>query len=142
MGEFDAIRPYHDDEVPAVLQRLLQDRELLQTLAGYRFPRLSRWMPGVSCRLVGGALRRELRGVDTVHGLQQRLEPWLDKVIEKSAPAHVANKGDLADLSPRLETEFGEFRDKNRRQIVHAEEAEIFEAVDRHAFARSGKPGN
>lgn len=85
MGEFDAIRPYHDDEVPAVLQRLLQDRELLQTLAGYRFPRLSRWMPGVSCRLVGGALRRELRGVDTVHGLQQRLEPWLDKVIEKSA---------------------------------------------------------
>ncbi|MGN5519473.1 1-acyl-sn-glycerol-3-phosphate acyltransferase [Halopseudomonas sp. Lyrl_26] len=85
MGEFDAIRPYHDDEVPAVLQRLLQDRELLQTLAGYRFPRLSRWMPGVSCRLVGSALRRELRGVDTVHGLQQRLEPWLDKVIEKSA---------------------------------------------------------
>src|SRR5690554_2650090 len=85
MGEFDAIRPYHDDEVPAVLQRLLQDRELLQTLAGYRFPRLSRWMPGVSCRLVGGALGRELRGVDTVQGLQQRLELWLDKPTEKSA---------------------------------------------------------
>lgn len=84
MGEFDAIRPYGDDEVPAVMQRLLQDRELLQTLAGYRFPRLSRWLPGVTSKLVGSALRREAQGVHSVSDLQQRLEPWLDKVIERS----------------------------------------------------------
>src|SRR5690554_3215334 len=85
MGEFDGIRPYRDDEVPAVLQRLLRDRELLQTLAGYRFPRMSRWLPGLTRGLVAAALRRELNGVDTVEGLQHHLEPWLDKAIERSA---------------------------------------------------------
>ncbi|NLY58274.1 MAG: glycerol acyltransferase [Gammaproteobacteria bacterium] len=85
MGEFDGIRPYQDEEVPAVLQRLLRDRELLQTLAGYRFPRMSRWLPGLSRGLISSALRRELQGVDTVEGLQHHLEPWLDKVIERSA---------------------------------------------------------
>ena len=85
MGEFDAIRPYRDDEVPAALQRVLQDRELLQTLAGYRFPRLSRWLAGVTRGVISAALRRELRGVDSIEGVQHRLEPWLDKVIERSA---------------------------------------------------------
>ncbi|MFA5678587.1 MAG: 1-acyl-sn-glycerol-3-phosphate acyltransferase [Pseudomonas sp.] len=85
MGEFDGIRPYQDDEVPAVLQRLLQNRALLQTLADYRFPRLSRWLPGITTRLISSALRRELREVNTVDALQHRLEPWLDKVIERSA---------------------------------------------------------
>lgn len=85
MGEFDGIRPYQDEEVPAVLQRLLRDRTLLETLAGYRFPRLSRWLPGVTTGLVSSAMRRELRGVDSVDALQQRIEPWLDKVIERSA---------------------------------------------------------
>ena len=85
MGEFDAIRPYRDDEVPAALQRVLQDRELLQTLAGYRFPRLNRWLPAVTRGVISAALRRELRGVDSIEGVQHRLEPWLDKVIERSA---------------------------------------------------------
>ena len=85
MGEFDGIRPYQDDEVPGVLLRLQQDRDLLQTLARYRFPRLNRWLPGLAARLVAGGVRRELQGVATVDALQRRLEPWLDKVIERSA---------------------------------------------------------
>lgn len=85
MGEFDGIRPYQDNEVPAVLLRLQQDRELLKTLAGYRFPRLNRWLPALATRLVAAGVRRELRGVETVDALQGRLEPWLDKVIERSA---------------------------------------------------------
>lgn len=85
MGEFDGIRPYQDDEVPGVLLRLQQDRELLQTLARYRFPRLNRWLPGIAARLVASGVRRELQGVGTVDALQHRLEPWLDKVIERSA---------------------------------------------------------
>ncbi len=35
MGEFDAIRPYEDADVTAVMQRLLRDKELLAMLAGY-----------------------------------------------------------------------------------------------------------
>lgn len=85
MGEFDAIRPYENEEVPVVLQRVLQDRELLQTVAGYRFPRLSRWLPAITARMVSSALRREVQGVNSVETLQHRLKPWMDKLIERSA---------------------------------------------------------
>ena len=85
MGEFDAIRPYGDVEVSEVLRRLLRDEELLRMLAGYRFPRLSRWLPWMASTMIAAGLRREVRGIDTVDALQHRLEPWLDKVIERSA---------------------------------------------------------
>lgn len=85
MGEFDSIRPYSDAEVSPVLARLLQDPELLGMLARYRFPLISRWMPGLVSRMVGVALRREVRGIETVDALQHKLEPYLTRLIEASA---------------------------------------------------------
>lgn len=85
MGEFDSIRPYCDAEVPAVLQRLLHDPELLAMLARYRFPLLSRWMPGLMQKLVGAALRREAKGIASIDALQHKLEPYLTRLIESSA---------------------------------------------------------
>lgn len=38
MGEFEAIRPYDDAEVPAVLARLFADPAFIGTLTRYRFP--------------------------------------------------------------------------------------------------------
>lgn len=84
MVEFDAIRPYTDDEVPAVLQRLTRDNELLGILASHHFPRLSRWFPGLVKKTVGVGLRREARQIDSVDELQQRIEPYLDRLIERS----------------------------------------------------------
>lgn len=47
MGEFEAIRPYSDAEVPAVLQRLLSDDAFLGALVRYRF---RAWpVPSVGC---------------------------------------------------------------------------------------------
>lgn len=85
MGEFDAIRPYSDAEVPAVLERLLSDPEMLGMLARYRFPWLGRWMPGLMTRLTGVGLRREARGIASVEALQHKLEPYLTRLIERSA---------------------------------------------------------
>lgn len=84
MVEFDAIRPYNDAEVPAVLQRVTQDDELLGILAGHHFPRLNRWLPGLVKRLVGAGLRREARQITSVDALQQRIETYLDRLIERS----------------------------------------------------------
>ncbi len=84
MGEFDAIRPFQDDEVPAVLQRLCRDDELVRMLAAWRFPRASALLPGPTAALVRLGLRREVRGIDSVEALQHRLEPYLDQVLERS----------------------------------------------------------
>ncbi len=87
MVEFDAIRPYSDDEVPSVLHRLTRDEELLGMLASHHFPRLHRWLPGLVRRLVGAGLRREARDIDSVDNLQHRMEPYLDRLIESSVAA-------------------------------------------------------
>ena len=87
MSEFEGIRPYNDAEVPGVLERLLSDQDLMRMLAGYRFARLNRWLPGVARSLVQLALRREARGVTSVDDLQHRLEPYLDRLIESSTLA-------------------------------------------------------
>lgn len=84
MGEFDAIRPFDDSELPTVLQRLLGDRELMAMLARYRFPRAARLAPGLMQQLVRLGLRREARGIDSIEALQHRLEPYLSRLIESS----------------------------------------------------------
>ncbi|WP_373184992.1 1-acyl-sn-glycerol-3-phosphate acyltransferase [Halopseudomonas sp.] len=84
MVEFDAIRPYSDAEVPAVLHRLTRDEELLDILASQHFPRLHRWAPGLVKRLVGAGLRREAGQITSVESLQHRIEPYLDRLIERS----------------------------------------------------------
>tara|TARA_R110001592_G_scaffold4318_6_gene24241 strand:+ start:12185 stop:13366 length:1182 start_codon:yes stop_codon:yes gene_type:complete len=112
MVEFDAIRPYNDAEVPAVLNRLIQDQELLSILAGYHFARLNRWMPGLVKRLVSAGLRREARRITSVEGLQQRIEPYLDRLIERSV-ANVSYSG-----LDRLSTDKSYLFLANHRDIV------------------------
>ncbi len=87
MSEFEGIRPYNDAEVPGVLQRLLADQDLMRMLAGYRLPRLNRFLPGLARSLVQLALKREARGVQSVDDLQHKLEPYLDRLIESSTLA-------------------------------------------------------
>lgn len=84
MGEFDAIRPFDDSEVTGVMQRLLDDRDLMQMLARYQFPRASRFAPGMVRQLVRLGLRREAKAINTIEALQHRLEPYLSRLIERS----------------------------------------------------------
>jgi hypothetical protein len=75
------IRPYHDHEVAEVLERLSQEPELLDALTRYRLPRLSRLLPGLSRRIASLAIRRQVRGVETVHDFQMRIASWMQRMI-------------------------------------------------------------
>lgn len=79
---FADIRPYHDSEIEAVLERLLCDREFLETLAKLRLPKLTAHYPGVMRYLVRWLLRRELRGVHDVYTLQSLVKKYMDRMIE------------------------------------------------------------
>lgn len=81
---FADIRPYHDDEVAAVLERLFGDREFLETLAKLRLPRLTARFPGVMRYLVRWLLSRELRGVNDVYGIQSLVKRYMDRMIEST----------------------------------------------------------
>ena len=84
MDEFEAIRPYADAEVPAVMARLFADREFLEILARFRFPRLAGPMGWLLKPLIARRLRSEFTGIHSVDTLQERIEFYLDRTIERA----------------------------------------------------------
>ena len=84
MGEFDAIRPYDDSEVKAVLTRLLSDPAFLDTLTHFRFPRFAGALGWMLKPLIAKRLRREFAGVDSVATLQDKVEVYVDHTIERA----------------------------------------------------------
>jgi hypothetical protein len=84
MGEFDAIRPYADAEVPAVLARLLADDAFLNILTHFRFPRLASSLGWLLKPLIAYRLRSEFRNVHSVADLQDHVEGYVDRTIERA----------------------------------------------------------
>ena len=85
MVDFESIRPYRDDEVAAVLDRLLADPAFLQTLLRFRFPRLAGPLGWLLKPVIAHRLRREVAGINSVDALQSKLEPYVDRVIERAS---------------------------------------------------------
>ena len=84
MGEFDAIRPYDDAEVPAVLARLLSDPAFLDILTRFRFPRMADSFGWLLKPLIARRLRKEFAGVTCVSTLQDKVEFYVDHTIERA----------------------------------------------------------
>ena len=84
MGEFDAIRPYNDAEVSAVLARLLSDKEFLSILTRFRFPRLAGALGWALQPVIARKLRRQFIGINSVATLQDKVEYYVDHTIERA----------------------------------------------------------
>ncbi|NKI19359.1 glycerol acyltransferase [Spongiibacter sp. KMU-166] len=84
MDTYSDIRPYHDDEVAEVLDRLLADRELLNAMGGLRLPRLHRYFPKLIRPLVSATLRYQMRNVRSIADFQAIVKGYMDTMIEGS----------------------------------------------------------
>jgi len=84
MGEFDAIRPYADAEVPAVLARLFADPAFLEILTHFRFPRMAKPFGWLLKPLIAHRLRSEFVDIASVHALQEKIEPYVDRTVERA----------------------------------------------------------
>ena len=78
---FAEIRPYHDDEVPAALARLMADEELLAAIAHFRFPSLSRWLGWLLKPLIRSALKRRWAKVRTERDVQMEVAHFMESMI-------------------------------------------------------------
>lgn len=81
------IRPYTDQEVPAVLEHLSRDSELLDALTRFRLPRMAKWAPPIARALAGHVIRREIKGVTTVRDFQMRIANYMDRMIRTTTDA-------------------------------------------------------
>ncbi len=82
---FVEIRPYRDEELVSVLQRLVGSREFLDVLSNWRFGTLARLLPFVFRPLVRGALAWELREVIDVRSMQMVIKKYMDRMIDHSS---------------------------------------------------------
>ena len=82
MDDFEDIRPYRDEEVRPVVDRLLEDEALSRALAKFKHPLLYRFLPGWVTGKVQTALAAETAHVQTIHDVQLIIEKYLDKLIE------------------------------------------------------------
>lgn len=80
--DFDDIRPYHDQEVRPVLDRILDDPELAQAVVKLRFPQLSGWLGWALKPLVRQAMKNQLKSVNSVLGFQQVVERYMQRMID------------------------------------------------------------
>ena len=88
MSEFDDIRPYYDNEVPAVLQRVIADDELIDTLLGNKFPRLSKWIPWLLRPVARWKLRGVVRDMNSLSDFQDHFYQILHGVLDKSCDGY------------------------------------------------------
>ena len=83
---FADIRPYRDEEVAAVLARLLDDPELLGAIASLRLGKLVNLLPAAVRSLLHPLVRYllglELKGVSDVSAVQMIIKRYMDRMIE------------------------------------------------------------
>ena len=84
MGQFKAIRPYNDDEVPEVIARLSKDNEFINTVLTFRFPHLSSAFGWVLKPFVAYKLKKYLSQLHTVYDLQLRVADYIEHCISST----------------------------------------------------------
>lgn len=81
---YQDIRPYHDNEIRPVLDRLLETPEFISSIAGFAYPRLRRLFPVLLDALTRRRLKSQLRPVHDVSGMQDVIAGYMDKMIERT----------------------------------------------------------
>lgn len=84
MNNFDEIRPYRDDEVKAVIDRLLVDQEFLDFLSKYHSPKLSQYFAPLMRLVIRLVLKKNLGDVSSVKEFQEVISYYAKRIVEET----------------------------------------------------------
>ena len=82
MDQFKDIRPYLDEEIRPVLDKLITNPEFIDSIASFYSPRLTRLLPNMMRRVAEKKLRSQLKSVNSVATMQDVIAGYMDKMIE------------------------------------------------------------
>ncbi len=99
MQEFDAIRPYGDDEVEGAVKRLSNDPDFLLMVGRFRSPFLARWFPGLVRRRVKSWLWRQFGEARSIRNIQARVQDHVTELV-KHTTSPLTSSG-LERLDPK-----------------------------------------
>ncbi|NKB31502.1 MAG: hypothetical protein GKR91_00170 [Pseudomonadales bacterium] len=92
MDKFKDIRPYQDAEIRPVLDRMLTDEEMLDSIARFYFPRLTRIFPKTMTDAAAKKLRKQVKTVHDVKSMQDVIASYMDKMIHDTT-TQLTNSG-------------------------------------------------
>jgi 1-acyl-sn-glycerol-3-phosphate acyltransferase len=84
VSEFDDIRPYMDHEVRPVLDRLVSDRELLDSILAFKLGGLGKIFGPVLRPFLAWHLRKQASPIRSVRDFQETIESYLIEALDKS----------------------------------------------------------
>jgi hypothetical protein len=99
MSEFDSIRPYNDDEVGAVLERLLRDTEFLDSIVKFKLSKPLAKLSFAFRSLVRSRLKKEVAKVKTVADFQAQIESYLVKALDETTSEMTVSGLDRLDAN-------------------------------------------
>ena len=81
IGLYDDIRPFNDEEIAVVVERLINDDELILAIAHFQFPRLVKYLRWALFPLIRMVLRRKFSALTSVAAIQQELVTYMQRMI-------------------------------------------------------------
>ncbi len=84
MSEFDAIRPYEDNEVRSVIDRLIVDPEFVDSIIKFKLPSCGSYIAPFIRGLVKRRLSKEVENVHSVLDFQTLIESYMRNMLNKT----------------------------------------------------------
>lgn len=78
------IRPYNDDEIPAAIQRLIDDEEFIHAIVDHRFAEKPVWLRALLMPVVKAYLKLKWAKLTSVEAIQQEVKKYLDRALEQT----------------------------------------------------------
>lgn len=86
-SKFDKIRPYNNNDLPKVLQSLVNNKEFLDTLVRFRFPNRPALAKPILTFFMKMFVTRKLTSVSTLLDFQRLVEPYMQRMIKQTTSA-------------------------------------------------------
>lgn len=78
------IRPYNDDEIPAAIERLINDEEFINAILQHRFSNHATWFKALMSPIVKIYLKFKWAKLTSVEAIQLEVKKYLDQTIEST----------------------------------------------------------
>jgi glycerol-3-phosphate O-acyltransferase len=88
---FDDIRPFRDDELATVIQRLINEPELQASVAHLVMPRLFKVFPGLCKKIIKLSLSFRQKHFSTTDKIHFEVAKYLTRIIDKSSQGFTYN---------------------------------------------------
>ncbi|MFT6899730.1 MAG: 1-acyl-sn-glycerol-3-phosphate acyltransferase [Paraglaciecola sp.] len=98
--KFDSIRPFDDSDLPAVLDRLLNNRQLMASLLSFRFSSWPKLLHPLLGWLTKKYVLKQSENIRSLRDFQVLVEPYVQRMIDKTTDKFTISGLEQVDLAP------------------------------------------